>query len=74
MVSGGACFWPPRRKCVNCVRKIGIATGSAETVDSKTAELADAGYRVASGPRTTGDGYDESSIIGPEGIQIEITV
>ena len=53
---------------------VSFATGSAETVDPKTAELADAGYRVASGPRTTGDGYYESSIIGPEGIQIEITV
>ena len=40
----------------------------------KTAELADAGYKVASGPRTTGDGYYESFIIGPEGIQIEIKV
>lgn len=32
------------------------------------------GYKVASGPRTTGDVYYESCIIGPEGIQIEITV
>ena len=53
---------------------VSFAVSSAEAVDSKTAELAGAGYRVASGPRTTGDGYYESSIIGPEGIQIEITV
>jgi lactoylglutathione lyase len=53
---------------------VSFAVGSSDAVDSKTAELADAGYKVASGPRTTGDGYYESCIIGPEGIQIEITV
>ena len=31
------------------------------------------GYNVISGPRTTGDGYYESCIIGIEGNQIEIT-
>ena len=32
------------------------------------------GYTVADGPRTTGDGYYESCVIGFEGNQIEITV
>ncbi len=32
------------------------------------------GYEVISGPRTTGDGYYESCVIGIEGNQIEITV
>ena len=31
------------------------------------------GYTVISGPRTTGDGYYESCIVGIEGNQIEIT-
>ena len=31
------------------------------------------GYEVISGLRTTGDGYDESYIVGIEGNQIEIT-
>lgn len=53
---------------------ISIAVGSKEAVDAKTTELCDAGYQVTSGPRTTGDGYYESCILGPEGIQIEITV
>ena len=53
---------------------VSFAVGSTEGVDSKTAELVNAGYKVTIGPRTTGDGYYESSIIGPEGIQIEITV
>lgn len=53
---------------------LSISVGSKDIVDSKTEELRDAGYSVTSGPRTTGDGYYESCIIGPEGIQIEITI
>ena len=53
---------------------VSFAVGSKEAVDDKTMELRDAGYQVTSGPRTTGDGYYESCILGPEGIQIEITI
>lgn len=52
---------------------IAISLDSKECVDKKTAELIDAGYECMGGPRTTGDGYYESQIIGPEGIIIEIT-
>ena len=51
-----------------------VAIGSKEKVDSKTTELQSAGYECLSGPRTTGAGYYESQIQGPEGILIEITV
>lgn len=51
---------------------VSFALGSKEAVDEKTRELTDAGYKVVSGPRTTGDGYYESCILGPEGIQIEL--
>ena len=53
---------------------LSFAVGSKEAVDDKTEELRSAGYAVTSGPRTTGDGYYESCILGPEGIQLEITV
>ena len=53
---------------------VSFAVGSKEAVDDKTMELRDAGYQITSGPRTTGDGYYESCILGPEGIQIEITI
>ena len=43
-------------------------------MDSLTARLMQDGYEVISGPRTTGDGYYESCIVGVEGNQIEITV
>lgn len=53
---------------------VSIATGSKAAVDEKTAELESAGYECISGSRTTGDGYYESCIVGPERILIEITV
>lgn len=53
---------------------IAFSVGSKEKVDKLTAELKDDGYKVVSGPRTTGDGYYESCIVVIEGNQIEITV
>ena len=53
---------------------VSIALGSKNAVDAKTEELKTAGYECISGPRTTGDGYYESCIVGPEGILIEVTV
>lgn len=53
---------------------IAFSVGSKEAVDELTAKLAAAGYSVTSGPRTTGDGYYESSIIALEDNMIEITV
>ena len=53
---------------------IAFSVGSKERVDELTAQMKKDGYEVISGPRTTGDGYYESCIIGVEGNQIEITV
>ena len=53
---------------------LAFSVGSPEAVDRLTAQIAANGYRVASGPRTTGDGYYESCIVALEGNQIEITV
>ena len=53
---------------------IAFRVGSKEAVDALTDRLKRDGYPVVSGPRTTGDGYYESCIIGVEGNQIEITV
>ena len=47
--------------------------GIEEKVDELTAKLQAAGYKVISGPRTTGDGYYESCVVAVEGNQIEIT-
>ena len=53
---------------------IAFSLGSKEAVDQLTGTLRTAGYRVVSGPRTTGDGYYESCIIAIENNLIEITV
>lgn len=52
---------------------LAFSVGSKEKVDILTNELREAGYKILSGPRTTGDGYYESCILGPENNQIEIT-
>lgn len=52
---------------------LAISAGGKEDVDALTDRLRNDGYKVVSGPRTTGDGCYESQIIGFEGNLIEIT-
>lgn len=52
---------------------IAFSLGGKEAVDELTEKLKTDGYTIVSGPRTTGDGYYESCIVGIEGNQIEIT-
>ena len=52
---------------------IAFRLGSKQAVDALSERLQQNGYPVVSGPRTTGDGYYESCIIGIEGNQIEVT-
>ena len=67
---------PPSEKQLLQTGYIHLAfnVGSKEKVDELTHQLEQAGYKILSGPRTTGDGYYESCILGPEDNQIEITV
>jgi len=51
---------------------IAFSVGSKENVDALTDRLKQRGYRVISGPRTTGDGYYESCILDPDGNRVEI--
>ena len=53
---------------------IALSVGSKEQVDSITEQLRNDGFVVASGPRTTGDGYYESCVKAIENILVEITV
>lgn len=52
---------------------LAFSVGSKEKVDSLTNRLHTDGFKIASNPRTTGDGYYESAIFDPEGNIIEIT-
>lgn len=53
---------------------IAFSLGSKEKVNDLTKILNADGYEIVSPPRTTGDGYYESCILGIEGNQIELTV
>lgn len=55
------------------ITHIAFSLGNASAVDELTERLRDAGYTVLSGPRTTGDGYYESSVLGFEDINLELT-
>ena len=52
---------------------LAFSVGGRERVDELTNVLQADGFTVVSGPRTTGDGYYESCIEGPERNLIEIT-
>ena len=53
---------------------IAFSLGSKEKVDALTKRLKTDGYEIISGPRTTGDGYYESCIIGIENNRIELMI
>lgn len=53
---------------------IAFSVSSKENVDELSARLNSDGYKVISGPRTTGDGYYESCVQVFEDNLIEITV
>ncbi|MFX1590846.1 MAG: VOC family protein, partial [Promethearchaeota archaeon] len=52
---------------------LAISVGSKDKVISLTNRLIDDGYEVLDGPRYTGDGYFESTVLDPEKNRIEIT-
>jgi lactoylglutathione lyase len=53
---------------------LAISVGSLETVDALTTRLGKDGYKIVDGPRRTGDGYYESSVLDPDGNRLEITI
>lgn len=53
---------------------LAFSVGSKENVDAITNKIVADGYELFSSPRTTGDGYYESSVADPDGNHIEITI
>lgn len=51
-----------------------FSAGSKEAVLELTELFRNAGYAIASEPRTTGDGFFESAILDPDGNLIELTI
>jgi len=52
---------------------LALSLGSTEAVDALTARLRERGCPVLDGPRWTGDGYYESTVLDPDGNRIELT-
>jgi lactoylglutathione lyase len=44
-----------------------------DQVDEKAKQLANAGFRILSGPRKTGDGYYEFETLDPDNNRLEVT-
>ena len=63
----------PKRPDRTGYAHVAFTVGGPDKVDALTEVLRADGYEVVSGPRTTGDGYYESCIVGVEGSLIEIT-
>lgn len=51
---------------------VAFDAGSRDEVDTLTERLRKDGYCVVSEPRTTGDGYYESTVADPDGNRVEI--
>jgi len=52
---------------------IAVSVGRKQEVDNITERFKNKGFQIYDGPRVTGDGFYESTIIDPEGNKIEIT-
>ena len=64
---------PFNRGQVKGLAHLSISVGSREAVDELTRRLQTDGYTVIGQPRLTGDGFYESTILDPEGNNVEIT-
>lgn len=51
---------------------LSFSLGNKEKVNELTARLKNDGYEILSEPRTTGDGYYESYVLGPENNILEL--
>jgi lactoylglutathione lyase len=53
---------------------LAFALGSEKEVDQMTQRMREAGVKIISEPRRTGDGYYESVVADPDGNSVELTV
>ena len=53
---------------------LGVELGSRAAVDALTKRLKGDGFSLLDGPRLTGDGYYESTVLDPDGNRLELTV
>ncbi|MDO5628076.1 MAG: VOC family protein [Mobilicoccus sp.] len=63
----------PREGATRGLNHVAFSLGSKEAVDALTDRLAEDGFHVVNGPRTTGTGFYESVVLDPEGNELELT-
>lgn len=63
----------PHRQFLGLIH-LAISLGSEAAVDDLTDRLRADGFAVLDGPRRTGDGYYESTVLDPDGNRLELTV
>jgi len=56
------------------ITHIAFSVGNKDKVDSLTKQIVDDGYILGYWPKTTGDGFYESSVFDPELNRVEITL
>ena len=64
---------PESRGNLKGLAHLAISVGSREAVDTLTERLRADGHTITGEPRTTGDGYYESTVLDPESNRVEIT-
>lgn len=52
---------------------LAFGVDTMDQVDEKAKQLANAGFRILSGPRKTGDGYYEFETLDPDNNRLEVT-
>ena len=52
---------------------LAFGVNTMQEVDAKAEQLRAAGFRILSGPRTTGDGYYELETLDPDNNRLEVT-
>ncbi len=55
------------------LRQVAFGVDSKEEVDAKAKELQSNGFQILSGPRITGDGYNEFETLDPDNNRLEVT-
>ncbi len=74
LMSNVSCHDTARDEFCTGIAHFAFSVGDIPAVQELTEKLRKDGYTVLRGPRITGDGYYESSVLDPDGNIVEITI
>ncbi len=64
---------PPEMQLHLGIIHLAFSAANKEALEAKAVALQNAGYKILSGPRVTGDGYYEFETLAPDNNRIEVT-